>query len=114
MSSYKAIDIHVIVPQIVKRCGLFQNLEDHECQILRDWIGLAITDWDLLSSVIFLGTYRHMLRGDPHDPNLARMVLQYKQQGLQSLRHAVSGVKPVVNALTISKAVALALDEVNI
>ncbi|KAM0231806.1 hypothetical protein ACHAP5_010962 [Fusarium lateritium] len=81
-------------------------------KVLRDWVGLALTDGDLLCSVILLGACRHILLNNP-TPGLMQIAVQYKYNGLKTLRLAVSGTSPTVNAVTIAKACAMALDEVH-
>ncbi|KAH7200972.1 hypothetical protein BKA60DRAFT_612593 [Fusarium oxysporum] len=102
--------IRVVVPHNVKTCRLFNQMNDHEGRVMRDWVGLAITDSDLLCSIILLGACRHILISNPKS-GLTQVALQYKYNGLKALRHAVSGASPTVNALTIAKACAMALDE---
>ncbi|EGU76106.1 hypothetical protein FOXB_13403 [Fusarium oxysporum f. sp. conglutinans Fo5176] len=102
--------VRVVVPYNVKTCRLFNQMNDHEAKVMRDWVGLAITDSDLLCSIIFLGACRHILISNPKS-GLTQVALQYKYNGLKALRHAVSGASPIVSALTIAKACAMALDE---
>ncbi|KAG5760570.1 hypothetical protein H9Q72_011311 [Fusarium xylarioides] len=104
--------IRVVVPYNVKTCRLFNQVHDHEGRVMRDWVGLAITDSDLLCSIILLGACRYILINNPNS-GLMPAALQYKYNGLKALRHAVSGASPTVSALTIAKACAMALDEVN-
>ncbi|KAF5678196.1 hypothetical protein FDENT_9000 [Fusarium denticulatum] len=104
--------IRVVVPYNVKTCRLFNKMNDHEGHVMRDWVGLAITDSDLLCSIILLGACRHILTNNPSS-GLMPAALQYKYNGIKALRHAVSGASPAVSALTIAKACAMALDEVN-
>ncbi|KAF5557312.1 aldehyde reductase 2 [Fusarium phyllophilum] len=102
--------IRVVVPHNVKTCRLFNKMNDHEGRVMRDWVGLAITDSDLLCSIILLGACRHILTNNPNS-GFMPAALQYKYNGLKALRHAVSGASPTVSALTIAKACAMALDE---
>ncbi|KAI3579953.1 hypothetical protein IWW34DRAFT_819170 [Fusarium oxysporum f. sp. albedinis] len=102
--------VRVVVPHNVKTCRLFNQMKDHEAKVMRDWVGLAITDSDLLCSIIFLGACRHILISNPKS-GLTQVALQYKYNGLKALRHAVSGASPTVSELTIAKACAMALDE---
>ncbi|KAM0079780.1 hypothetical protein ACKRZS_008082 [Fusarium odoratissimum] len=104
--------VRVVVPHNVKTCRLFNQMSDHEGQVMRDWVGLAITDSDLLCSIILLGACRHILSSNPN-PGLMQAALQYKYNGLKALRHAVSGASPTVSAVTVAKACAMALDEVS-
>jgi hypothetical protein len=110
-NTYSA-DVRVVVPHNVKTCRLFNQMKDHEAKVMRDWVGLAITDSDLLCSIIFLGACRHILISNPKS-GLTQVALQYKYNGLKALRHAVSGASPTVSELTIAKACAMALDEVS-
>ncbi|KAF5017801.1 hypothetical protein F66182_10241 [Fusarium sp. NRRL 66182] len=105
--------VHVVVPHTIGRCLVFKQVPGHRGHVLQDWVGLAITDRDLLCSGILLRACRDILQRNPHDPALTHMALQYKQIGLVSLRRAVGDISPTVSALTIAKAVALALDEVD-
>ncbi|KAM0311103.1 hypothetical protein ACHAPQ_012423, partial [Fusarium lateritium] len=104
-------DVCVVVPLNVKACSLFPKLNDHMGKVLRDWVGLALTDSDLLCSVVLLGACRHILLNNP-TPGLMQIAVQYKYNGLRALRLAVSGTSPTINAVTIAKACAMALDEV--
>jgi hypothetical protein len=92
---------------------LFNYPGDHEEQVLGDWVGLAITNKDLLDSAVLLGACRSMLRSKPDDHNLARLALLYKQRGLESLRRALSGTTPIINVLTVAMSLAWAFDEVS-
>ncbi|KAH7188096.1 uncharacterized protein B0J16DRAFT_361687 [Fusarium flagelliforme] len=102
--------IRVVVPQKVNICRLFKQMNYHEEQAMRDWVGLAITDSDLLCSSILLGACRHILTSNPNS-GLMQAALQYKYNGLKALRHAVSGASPTLSAVTIANACAMALDE---
>ncbi|KAF5556597.1 hypothetical protein FMEXI_1069 [Fusarium mexicanum] len=104
--------IRVVVPYNVKTCRLFNQMNDHIGHVMRDWVGLAITDSDLLCSIILLGACRHILSNNPNS-GLMQAALQYKYNGLKALRHAVSGASPTLSAVTIAKACAMALDEVS-
>ncbi|KAF5610675.1 uncharacterized protein FSUBG_2936 [Fusarium subglutinans] len=104
--------IRVVVPYNVKTCRLFNQMNDHVGHVMRDWVGLAITDSDLLCSIILLGACRHILSNNPNS-GLMEAALQYKYNGLKALRHAVSGASPTLGAVTIAKACAMALDEVS-
>ncbi|KAF4957607.1 hypothetical protein FSARC_11246 [Fusarium sarcochroum] len=103
--------VHVVVPQSVAHCGLFNYPGDHEGQVLGDWVGLAITNKDLLDSAVLLSACRSILRNKPDDHELARLALQYKQRGLECLRQSLSGASPMFNVLTIAMSLALAFDE---
>ncbi|SCN98493.1 uncharacterized protein FFB20_10695 [Fusarium fujikuroi] len=104
--------VRVVVPYNVRTCRLFNQMNDHEGHVMRDWVGLAITDSDLLSSIILLGACRHILTNNPNS-GLMQAALQYKYNGLKALRHAVSGASPTLSPVTIAKACAMALDEVS-
>ncbi|KAL6411820.1 hypothetical protein AUP68_04199 [Ilyonectria robusta] len=103
--------IRIVVPHSAVHCGLFDYQGDHLRRILRDWVGLAITDEDFLDSGILLSACQNLLRSNPGDPVLTRMALQYKQRGLQTLRRALG--EPV-SILTVAVALSLALDEVRL
>lgn len=79
---------------------------------MRDWVGLAITDSDLLCSSILLGACRDILSSNPNC-GLMQAALQYKFNGLKALLHAVSGASPTLSAMAIAKACAITLDEVS-
>ncbi|KAG7142556.1 hypothetical protein HYQ45_001072 [Verticillium longisporum] len=51
-----------------------------------------------------------MLRGKPEDNSLKKMALQYKQKGLETLRHALNGP---IRRVTVATGLALALDEMS-
>ncbi|KAF5974843.1 hypothetical protein FCOIX_8034 [Fusarium coicis] len=104
--------IRVVVPYNVKTCRLFDQMNDHVGHVMRDWVGLAITDSDLLCSIILLGACRHIVSNNPNS-GLMQAALQYKYNGLKALRHAVSGASPTLSTVTIAKACAMALDEVS-
>ncbi|CCT75402.1 uncharacterized protein FFUJ_11422 [Fusarium fujikuroi IMI 58289] len=87
--------VRVVVPYNVRTCRLFNQMNDHEGHVMRDWVGLAITDSDLLSSIILLGACRHILTSNPNS-GLMQAALQYKYSGLKALRHAVSFGEAVV------------------
>lgn len=87
-------------------------MNDHVGHVMRDWVGLAITDSDFLCSIILLGACRHIVSNNPNS-GLMQAALQYKYNGLKALRHAVSGTSPTLSAVTIAKACAMALDEVS-
>jgi len=81
--------------------------------MLREWVGLAITDHALMVAAVFLSTCRYILRTQPHHLVFTRMALQYKQICLHTLREEVSTESPAINAMSVAKAVALAIDEVS-
>ncbi|ORX99947.1 hypothetical protein BCR34DRAFT_576175, partial [Clohesyomyces aquaticus] len=104
--------IQVIVPYSIGHCGLFEHSGDHEAQMLREWVGLAITDDALMSAAVLLSTCRYILRGRPDDPIFTRMALRYKQICLRTLRQEVDSMSSPVTAMTVAKALALAIDDV--
>ncbi|KAF5013415.1 hypothetical protein FDECE_603 [Fusarium decemcellulare] len=106
--------IRVVVPHSAMHCALFDYPGDHLGQIMQDWVGLAITDKDLLDAAILLSACRDIVRSKPDDLILTQMALHYKQRGLETLRHALGGVSSRVSVLTIARALALAFDEVRL
>ncbi|KAL5351898.1 hypothetical protein ACLOAV_003760 [Pseudogymnoascus australis] len=105
--------VQVVVPYSVGHCGLFENPGDHRSEMLREWVGLAITDDALMVAAVLLSTCRYILLDQPDHPVFARMALQYKQICLRTLRQEISTKPSIINAMTVAKAVALAIDEVN-
>ncbi|KAJ4129724.1 hypothetical protein NW754_004007 [Fusarium falciforme] len=106
--------IRTVVPYSAVHCGLFDypgdhGPDDHTREILQDWVGLAMTDKDLLDTALLLRSCRNILRSKPGDPVMTQMALQYRHKGLQSLRLAL--VKPV-SIVTVAMAFALVFDEV--
>jgi hypothetical protein len=91
---------------------LFSAPGDHQERVFREWVGLAVTDQDLLDTAVLLRAGRHLLETKPDDPFLPQMILLYKQRGLQRLRRLLSGMSSPVNALGIAIALSLAMDEV--
>lgn len=106
-------DVQVVVPFTIGHCGLFKDPGDHKPQMLRDWVGLAITDNALMVAAILLSTCRYILKEHPGHPVFSRMALQYKQICLHALRQEISTKSSRMNAMTVAKAVALAIDEVS-
>ncbi|KAJ3460928.1 hypothetical protein MRS44_011795 [Fusarium solani] len=105
--------IRIVVPYSAVHCGLFDypgdhGPDDHTREILQDWVGLAMTDKDLLNTALLLRACRSILRSKPGDPVMTQMALQYRHRGLQSLRQAL--LKPV-GSLTVAMAFALVFDE---
>jgi len=82
--------------------------------MLREWVGLAITDDALMSAAVLLSTCRYILRDRPDDPIFIRMALQYKQICLRTLRREVDGISSPVTVMTVAKALALAIDDVRL
>ncbi|KAK0716090.1 hypothetical protein B0H67DRAFT_645758 [Lasiosphaeris hirsuta] len=104
--------IHVVVPFTVGHCGLFDHPGDHKTQLLREWVGLAITDDALMVGAILLSTCRYILHAQPGNLAVMQLALQYKQICLQTLRQEMDDASAPVNIMTIAKALALAVDEV--
>jgi hypothetical protein len=107
-------DIQVVVPYMLGHCGLFEDPGDHRTQLLREWVSLAITDDALMVAAVLLSTCRYILLDQPDHPVFTRMALQYKQICLRTLREEIDTASSSINAMTVAKAVALALDEVRL
>jgi hypothetical protein len=105
-------DVHVVVPFTIGHCGLFDYPGDHKTQLLREWVGLAITDNALMIAAILLSTCRYILQVQPGNLVFVQLALQYKQICLQTLRQEMSATSAPVNLMTVAKALALAVDEV--
>lgn len=108
-------DIHVIVPFTIGHCDLFDRPGDHKTQLLREWLGLAITDTVLMTASILLSTCRYILQvQQPGNLTFVRLALRYKQICLQTLREEMNSLSASasVTVMTVAKALALALDEV--
>ncbi|KAF2970336.1 hypothetical protein GQX73_g3219 [Xylaria multiplex] len=104
--------VHVIVPFTIGHCGLFDYPGDHKTQLLREWVGLAITDDAFMVAAILLSTCRYILQVQPGNLIFVQLALQYKQICLQTLRQEMSNNSTPVNIMTVAKALALAVDEV--
>ncbi|KAI0967669.1 hypothetical protein F4678DRAFT_445144 [Xylaria arbuscula] len=104
--------VHVIVPLIIGHCGIFDYPGDHRTQLLREWVGLAITDDTLMIAAVLLGTCRYILQLQPDNLIFVHLALQYKQVCIQTLRQEISNTSVPVNVMTVAKALALAVDEV--
>ncbi|KAI0451918.1 hypothetical protein F5B21DRAFT_485060 [Xylaria acuta] len=104
--------VHVIVPFTVGHCGLFDYPGDHKTQLLREWVGLAITDDTLMIAAILLSTCRYILQVQPGNIIFVQLALQYKQICLQTLRQEMNNTSAPVSIMTVAKALALAVDEV--
>ncbi|KAI1426870.1 hypothetical protein F5Y12DRAFT_238238 [Xylaria sp. FL1777] len=104
--------VHVIVPFTIGHCGLFDYPGDHKTQLLREWVGLAITDDALMIAAILLSTCRYILQVQPGNVIFVQLALEYKQICLQTLRQEVNNTSGPVNIMTVAKAIALAVDEV--
>ncbi|KAI1302209.1 hypothetical protein F5Y03DRAFT_362042 [Xylaria venustula] len=105
--------VHVIVPCTIGHCGIFDYPGDHKTQLLREWVGLAITDDAFMIAAILLSTCRYILRGQPGNLIFVQLALQYKQVCIETLRQEISNTSVSVNTMTVAKAIALALDEVS-
>ncbi|KAI1070692.1 hypothetical protein LB507_006647 [Fusarium sp. FIESC RH6] len=105
---YHLLDYYVgvTVPYKVTYCDLLRD------QILRDWVGLALNNENLLDSAIFLSASQDLLRADPTNPTLKTMTLSYKQKGLCTLRRALCSSEEAYNLARIAQALALAFSEV--
>ncbi|KAI0447480.1 hypothetical protein F4803DRAFT_574686 [Xylaria telfairii] len=104
--------VHVIVPFTIGHCGLFDYPGDHKTQLLREWVGLAITDDALMIAAVLLSTCRYILHVQPGNLIFVQLALQYKQICLGTLRQEMSNTSTPVNTMTVAKALALAVDEV--
>jgi len=85
--------------------------------MLREWVGLAITDAALMAASVLLSTCRYILQVQrPGNPVFVQLALQYKQICLQTLREEMNNLSAPapVSVMTVAKALALALDEVMI
>lgn len=108
-----ATDVRIVVPHATATChDLFSAPGDHQERVFREWVGLAVTDQDLLDTAVLLKAGRHLREIRPDDPVLPQMILLYKQRGLQRLRRLLSGMSSPVNALIVAMALSLAMDEV--
>lgn len=106
-------DIHVIVPFTIGHCGLFDYPGDHKTQLLREWVGLAVTDDAFMIAAVLLSTCRYILLVQPDNPTFVQLALQYKQTCLHILRQEIHDASSsTVNIMTVAKAIALAVDEV--
>ncbi|KAF4976003.1 hypothetical protein FDECE_18515 [Fusarium decemcellulare] len=105
--------IQVIVPYSIGHCGLFDHGGDYREQMLREWVCLAITDDTFMTVAILLSTCRYILQSRPDDQSYTRMALCYKQMCLRSMRLEIESKPPFVTVMTVAKALALMIDEVN-
>ncbi|KAK0619567.1 hypothetical protein B0T14DRAFT_603342 [Immersiella caudata] len=106
--------VRIIVPVTLSHCRLFDRPGDHEAQLLREWLGLAVTDDILMAAAVLLSTCRFILRFQPGNSVFVQLALQYKHVSLQTLRRdmLVSGTSGApVGVMTVARALALALDE---
>ena len=101
-----------MVPYSIGHCGLFDYPGDHKALILQDWVALAITDDALMVAAVLLSTCRYILLHQPDHPVFTRMSLQYKQICLRTLRQEIGTQSSAITAMTVAKAVSLAIDEV--
>ncbi|CAG9985869.1 unnamed protein product [Clonostachys byssicola] len=106
------LNVRIVVPHATATChDLFSAPGDHQERVFREWVGLAVTDQDLLDTAVLLRAGRYLLETRPDDPVLPQMILLYKQRGLQRLRRLLSGMSSPVNALGVAMALSLAMDE---
>ncbi|CAG9996122.1 unnamed protein product [Clonostachys byssicola] len=105
--------VQVVMPYSIGHCRLFDHAGDHQNQMLRDWVGLAINDDIFMTAAILLSTCRYVLHNRPGDPFFMRMVLCYQQISLRSLRSEIESTPTGINAMSVAKALALAIDEMN-
>ncbi|KAI0147181.1 hypothetical protein GGR57DRAFT_505919 [Xylariaceae sp. FL1272] len=98
------------MPRSIGHCDIFTPKEDHQDQLLREWVSLAIADDTFMTVGILLNTCRHFLRDRSGDPLYTAAALRHKQMSLCSLRADVES-KP--SAGSVAKALALAIDELN-
>ena len=106
-------DIKVIVPFSSNYCGAFDVKGGHEAQIMQEYVGYAITDSTLFETAILLNACRSILRVRPHDSQLRKVALQYRANGLHKLRKSIEHPRKPVNALVVTRALALSIDEVS-
>ena len=102
------------MPFSIGHCGLFDYPGDHQAQMLREWVGLAITDDALMAAGVLLSTCRYILLDRPNHPIFTCMALQYKRMCLRTLRREISSKSSPIKATTVAKALALAIDEVRL
>lgn len=102
----------MIVPFTLGHCGLFDYPGDHRTELLREWVGLAITDDALMTAAVLLSTCRYIVRLDPGNIVFVQLALQYKQICLQTLRREMNNASTPFTTITVAKALALAVDEV--
>lgn len=107
-------DIQVVMPYSIGHCDLFSHNGDHREQMLREWVGLAITDEAFMTVAILLSSCRYILRNRPGDPFFTQVALRYKQISLRSLRLEIESKPATVNVTSVAKALALAVDEVRL
>ena len=67
-----------------------------------------------MAAAILLSTCRYPLRVQPGNLIVAQLALQYKQTSLRTLRQEMTSTSAPVTAMTVAKALALALDEVTV
>lgn len=82
--------------------------------MLREWVGLAITDHAFMVAAILLSTCRHILRHQPNNPVFTRMALEYQQICVHALREEVGAAPSTISVMSVAKAVALGIDEVSL
>lgn len=106
------------MPFTLGHCDLFNRPGDDKTQLLREWVGLAITDNAVMVAAVLLSTCRYILKvHQPGNHVFVQLALQYKQMCLQTLRQEMSNLSAAaspVGVMTVAKALALALDEVSV
>lgn len=110
----RTVDIQVVLPYSIGHCRLFDFAGDHQNQMLLEWVGLAVNDDIFMTVAILLSTCRYILHARPGDPFFTRMVLCYQQISLRSLRLEIESTPTCINAMSVAKALALAIDEVRL
>jgi hypothetical protein len=114
MLSDSITDVHVVVPFSIGHCDVFDYPGDHKEQMLRDWIGLAITDDALMAAGVLLWTCRYILCSNPSHPVFTQLVLHYKRVCLRALVEEINSRSKPPTSTTAAKAMALAIDEVRL
>lgn len=100
----------MIIPDSIVRCrGALPHHFNYREQVLQDWVGLAVTDNDLLETGILLDSCESILKSNANNLEITHLILQYKTRGLQALQQALN--KPT-SSTTIALALALAMNEV--
>lgn len=74
---------------------------------------MAVTDNVLMIAAVLLSSCRYILRDQPGSPVFSQMALEYRQECLRALRREIAETSPLT-ALTVAKAIALAIDEVSL
>lgn len=110
VTSNRVIDVRVVEPLAAMTCNPFNRSREHQIDLNREWLHLALTDKDLLDVAILLSACRSVLSGRPEDSTMIQLTMRYKQSGLQTLRQAIDGIS--LTTVDVAKAFALAIDEV--